>query len=99
MLSSAVSVGNEVAIVGKVDTANAEDVRARLHERIGAARGGLVVIDCSRMTFIDGRGIGVLVGALRRARRAGGDVVLRSLRPAQRKVFEIVGLTKVFRIR
>jgi anti-sigma B factor antagonist len=50
------------------------------------------------MDFIDSTGLGVFVGALKRAREGGGGIELRGLKPSARKVFEITGLSSAFTI-
>jgi anti-sigma B factor antagonist len=46
--------------------------------------------------FIDSSGLGVLVGALRRAREAQGDLRIVSARETVVKIFRITGLDRVF---
>lgn len=50
------------------------------------------VIDMSGVPFIDSTGVGVLVGALKRAREHGGTLTLACPQPRVRRVFEITGL-------
>jgi len=57
-----------------------------------------IVVDLSGMDFIDSTGLGVFVGALKRAREGGGGIELRGLKPSARKVFEITGLSSAFTI-
>jgi anti-sigma B factor antagonist len=87
----------ELTIRGEVDVSTSAALREELYRLIdnGATR---VVIDCGEMDFIDSSGLGVLVGALKRVREKDGELVLRSLNPSARKVFEITGLTKLFTI-
>lgn len=86
-----------LAIRGEVDVSTSAALRDELYGIVdtGARR---VVVDCSEMDFIDSSGLGVLVGALKRVREKDGEIVLRSLNPSARKVFEITGLTKLFTI-
>ena len=50
------------------------------------------------MTFLDSTALGVLVGALKRCREQGGELRLVVTEPRIVKIFEITGLTTVFRI-
>ena len=86
-----------VSASGEVDVASAPALRTRLDELLeaGAAR---MVIDLEDVDFIDSTGLGVLVGALRRARAANGDVRLVCTNPRILKVFEATGLHEVFAI-
>jgi len=56
------------------------------------------VVDLLGVTFLDSTALGVLVGALKRCREAGGDLRLVIAEPRILKVFEITGLTEVFTI-
>jgi anti-sigma B factor antagonist len=48
--------------------------------------------------FLDSTGLGVLVGALKRARAGGGSVGLACNQPKILKIFNVTGLEKVFTI-
>ena len=54
-----------------------------------------LTIDLSAMSFIDSTGLGVLVGVLKRAREAGGELRLRGPSRSARKVLEISGLSRI----
>jgi anti-sigma B factor antagonist len=86
-----------VVVEGEVDVATAPALRDELYRLVehGSSR---VVVDLSGMDFIDSTGLGVFVGALKRAREAGGGIELRGLKPSARKVFEITGLNSAFTI-
>ena len=57
-----------------------------------------MVFDMSRVEFIDSSVIGALVGFMRKARDAGGDVKLAALTPDIETIFELTRLQKVFQI-
>ena len=57
-----------------------------------------VIVDLSRVTLIDSTGLSVLVGALRRLRRARGTVELVITDYDIERLFEMTGLDGVFRI-
>lgn len=57
-------------------------------QRVGTA----VVLDLSRLAFLDMAGLRVLVDAARRACSAGGELVLRAPSPQLRRLFRITGL-------
>jgi len=63
-----------VTVIGDVDLATAPDLRTRLADL--AVRGPHLVVDLDGVDLLDSTGLGVLVGARRRARQAGGDLAL-----------------------
>jgi anti-sigma B factor antagonist len=83
------------AASGEIDVATAPGLRERLVSLIadGAHR---VVVDLEDVDFIDSTGLGVLVGAVRRARGADGDVRLVCTNSRLLKIFEVTGLDEVF---
>ena len=46
--------------------------------------------------FLDSTGVGVLVGALKKVRSAGGTLDIVCTQPRLLKIFDITGLDKVF---
>jgi anti-sigma B factor antagonist len=89
-----VASGYELAVSGRLDVHNASDVRDALHAAIDAGTGDLVV-DVSGVELVDATGLGVLVGAHRRATNAGRRVVLREAGP---RVMRILRLTRLHRV-
>ena len=82
--------GPVVLVVGELDLASAGELRECLHQLVGRT----ITLDFSDVTFMDSTAIGVLVAALQRTEAEGGGLVLRGVRPAQMKVFEIAGLVE-----
>jgi len=87
----------EIRVTGELDVYTAPVLRERLREMIGPASTA-VVVNLSELTFIDSTGLGVLVGAFKRAQSVGVDLILEEVRPSAVKVFELTGLTRMFRI-
>ncbi|HVM40313.1 MAG TPA: STAS domain-containing protein [Acidimicrobiia bacterium] len=86
-----------VAIEGEVDLYTAPKLREHLDEAIDRGTDRLVV-DLTRMDFIDSTGLGVLVGAQKRLREGGGEMTLRNPSRSTHKILEIAGLTQLFTI-
>jgi anti-sigma B factor antagonist len=84
-----------VRVRGDVDVATSPQLRAELQTAIDAGTKE-VVVDVSAMDFIDSAGLGVLIGALKRAREADVRLVLRGVQPSPRKVLGITGLDEMF---
>ena len=86
-----------VAVRGEVDVYTSPQLRERLDASIDAGK-RRVVLDLSGTDFIDSTGIGVIVGALKRLRGEGGELIVRSPNRAAARAFEVTGLTKVLQI-
>jgi len=86
-----------VTLEGEVDVYTAPRLKEELTKVL--ERGCVsVIIDLEKVSFIDSSGLGVLVGALRRAREKGGAVRIVCTRDSVLKIFRITGLDKVFPI-
>jgi anti-sigma B factor antagonist len=86
-----------VAVIGEIDVATAPQLRECLHTVIAQGPTDLV-LDLLGVTFLDSTALGVLVGALKRCREAGGELHVVVNDPRIMKIFEITGLDKVFPI-
>jgi anti-sigma B factor antagonist len=54
-----------------------------------------IVLDLGGVTYIDSIGLGVLVGLLISAQKAGGDIKLANLRP---RLVDVLGVTKLMTV-
>jgi anti-sigma B factor antagonist len=57
-----------------------------------------VIVDLSKVQYISSAGAGVFIGALSEAQEHSGDIVLMSPTNNVREVFDLLGLTQIFRI-
>ena len=57
--------------------------------------GASVIFDLAGVSFIDSAGLGALIGAVRRAREAGGDAVVCRPRASVGRVLTLVGLPRI----
>jgi anti-sigma B factor antagonist len=86
-----------LTVNGEVDLYTAPRLKERLTEITGAGRSHLAV-DLQGVEFMDSTGLGVLIGALKRCKEAGGALTLVGPREPVVKVLAITGLDKVFSI-
>ena len=70
--------GSFVALSGRLDVHAAADIRLELADAVDRGHGELV-IDLNELEAVDATGLGVLVGAHRRAQRAGRTLVLEDV--------------------
>jgi anti-sigma B factor antagonist len=82
---------------GEVDVYTAPKLRERLVE-LSDSGARHVIVDLERVDFLDSTGLGVLVGALKRLKGAGGSLVLVCAREPLLKIFRITALDQVFTI-
>lgn len=86
-----------LTIHGDADLHVANVLRNHLSAAIGEARSALVV-DLSRVTFIDSMGLGALLGGMKRLQRKGGAFLLVVPEGDTRRVLQMTLLDRVFAI-
>jgi anti-sigma B factor antagonist len=87
-----------IAAGGELDMGAAPALRETI-ERLLEEGVETLVVDMSEATFIDSTTIGVLMGAKRRLRLAGGSLEIVCTEPNLLRIFEIVGLSQQLSIR
>lgn len=83
-----------VRLVGRLDLATCGSVREQLADAVQHGHRNLV-LDLEQVSFMDSSGLGTLIGGLKMARLAGGD--LRIARPAEQTamILELTSLNRV----
>ena len=89
-----VEPGQLLQLAGRLDVHSAADVRLALADAVELGEGELV-IDLASLDAVDATGLGVLVGAHRRAGRAGRTLVLRDVTPPVHRVLFLTRLNRV----
>jgi anti-sigma B factor antagonist len=82
-------------VAGEVDVYTAPKLREKLVELVGDGH-YKIIVDMTKVEFLDSTGLGVLVGGLKRVRSHDGSLALVCNQERILKIFRITGLTKVF---
>jgi anti-sigma B factor antagonist len=82
--------------VGNLDAGNVKDFRASI-EAIAATHDALV-LDMSRLTFVDSSGLGALLSCLRTMKGKKGQLLLFGMTKQVRALFELVRMHRIFSI-
>ena len=84
-------------ITGSLDIATSPAVRAAL---VSASERGdhRLIVDLTRIEFLDSTGLGALIGAQRRAKEFGGEVRIVAKEGQILRLLRITGLLKVFAV-
>jgi anti-sigma B factor antagonist len=84
--------GERLRLAGRLDARRAAQARAALHEAVDGGDGELV-LDLGGLEIWDGTGLGVLVGAGRRAQRAQRRLVLTDVQPRELRLLRVARVT------
>ena len=86
-----------VALIGDLDDSGGKIARRQLERAVAAGKVNLT-IDLDRVGALNSGGLAALIATLRMARNRGGDVQVQASQPHIRRVMELTGLSRVFRI-
>jgi anti-sigma B factor antagonist len=78
--------------VGELDAYTVSQFREALG---GLASTKYLLIDLSAVPFMDSAGLGALIGGIRRAREAGGDVAVACSRPTLTRLLHTTGFDRI----
>lgn len=84
-----------VRLPARLDVGTSAAVREALHGAIRPGEGD-VVVDLAAVEVVDAAGLGVLVGARRRAEEAGCEIVLRDTPLRVRRLLNATRLSRLF---
>ncbi|MET7638491.1 STAS domain-containing protein [Streptomyces sp. NPDC005438] len=87
----------QLVVGGRLDVRSAADARAALHTAVDSGSGDLV-LDLAALDSWDATGLGVIMGAHRRAGRQGRRLVLRDVPPQMWRVLVATRLHRILTI-
>jgi len=93
------NLGNaiEVYLDGEVDIYTSQRLKDKLYGIIDSNQLDLK-INCRDLSYIDSTGLGIFVGALKKAKQNGKSIYISELKENIKKLFMITGLDKLFTI-
>ena len=84
-------------IIPRFDAYTANDVETALKEIIGkGAR--KIVCDFSQTEYVASAGLRVLLSSAKSLQKCGGQIVMASMKPYVKEVFEVSGFTQIFKV-
>ena len=90
------AAGSELALAGRLDVTSVAEVRAALHHAVDHPGAPAELhVDVAALELVDATGLGVLVGAHRRAQRAGRRLVLVDVPDRLARVLFVTRLDRV----
>ncbi|GAA2603286.1 STAS domain-containing protein [Streptomyces axinellae] len=87
----------ELVVGGRLDVRSAADARTVLHAAVDSGDGDLV-LDLAELDSWDATGLGVIMGAHRRAGRCGRRLVLREVPPQMQRLLMATRLHRILAI-
>lgn len=87
-----------VDVIGDIDLYNSPEMRKTLLDALRTRRAPIVLINLTRVKYIDSSGVASLVEGLKISRELQSRLILFGLSPAAREVLELSRLIKVFEV-
>ncbi|WP_051588980.1 anti-sigma factor antagonist [Ruminococcus sp. NK3A76] len=87
-----------VFLSGELDHHNARPIREHTDIAIEKYRPALLVLDFSKVTFMDSSGIGLIMGRFKRMTELGSDILIANPSPAIRKLIGLASVERVVRV-
>lgn len=84
-----------VRLSGDLDLGVADKLRLALDQQLIDKKIKYLIINLSRVTFVDSSGLGVILGRYKRLTPIGGKVVLAGAQPQVKRILELSGLMQI----
>jgi len=97
MIEEVLSDSVKITLNGEIDIYTSNELKEKLYNLVDTNKKDLI-IDCKELDYIDSTGLGIFVGALKKAKQYEKKVVIMNLKDNIKKLFTITGLDKVFQI-
>ncbi len=96
--TEALPKGMLLAVEGQVDMHTSPELRGKLRETL-ERKSSPIVVDLTKVGFIDSSGLATLIEALQAVGKYGGRLRLFGLSPAVKNLFKLSNLISIFDIR
>jgi len=86
-----------VTMMGELDHHSAEEVRAKIDDRLDRERINKLILDFSGVSFMDSSGIGVVIGRYKKMIALQGKIYVVNTKSSIKRVFELSGMFKIIK--
>lgn len=87
-----------VRLSGELDHHEAEQFKTEWQTMIKETKTEHVIMNLEQLTFMDSSGLGVILGRYKEIKQRKGEMVVCSISPAVKRLFELSGLFKIIRL-
>ncbi|KAB8138426.1 anti-sigma F factor antagonist [Gracilibacillus oryzae] len=87
-----------VRLDGELDHHSAARLKIEWQEKIQKHQIKHVVLNLANLHFMDSSGLGVVLGRYKEVQQLGGEMVVCSISPAVKRLFDMSGLFKIVRL-
>jgi stage II sporulation protein AA (anti-sigma F factor antagonist) len=87
-----------IRLAGELDHHTAEELRQRVTSKIEENKINHIILNLEKLSFMDSSGLGVILGRYKQIKSNGGEMVVCSISPAVKRLFDMSGLFKIIRL-
>lgn len=87
-----------IRLEGELDHHTADELRTKVNKLMEEELIRHILLNLGGLTFMDSSGLGVILGRYKKIAAAGGEMVVCSISPPVRRLFELSGLFKIIRL-
>ena len=87
----------EVSLAGELDVSTADEIKKSLNKLVDEKNIDMK-LNLENLDYIDSTGLGVMIGILKRLKIENKEVYIEKPKNNVRKIFNITGLDKVFKM-
>lgn len=87
-----------IRLKGELDHHTAENLRNKVTDAIEKNSIHHIVLNLEELSFMDSSGLGVILGRYKQIQSQGGEMVVCSISPAVKRLFDMSGLFKIIRL-
>lgn len=87
-----------VRLSGELDHHTAEELRNQITSKMENQKIVHIVLNLENLSFMDSSGLGVILGRYKQIKSNGGEMVVCSISPSIKRLFEMSGLFKIIRL-
>lgn len=87
-----------IRLKGELDHHEATILREAWQNKLREGTVKHVILNLEEVSFMDSSGIGVLLGRYKEIVQLGGELVVCSVNPALRRIFDMSGMFKIIRL-
>ncbi|WP_417899944.1 anti-sigma F factor antagonist [Bacillus haimaensis] len=87
-----------IRLAGELDHHTAENLREQASSIIEKHNISHIILNLEQLSFMDSSGLGVILGRYKQIKSNGGEMVVCSISPPVKRLFEMSGLFKIIRL-
>ncbi|CAG9622363.1 anti-sigma F factor antagonist [Sutcliffiella rhizosphaerae] len=87
-----------IRLAGELDHHTAENLREKASGIIEKHQITHIILNLKQLSFMDSSGLGVILGRYKQIKNNGGEMVVCSISPPVKRLFEMSGLFKIIRL-